>query len=210
MEKLKRRITLLTEQDEKDKKCTQEEIEAEEELVSEVRKAYKEHKLELHRLETEYDKLITTGTDTEKRRSFKKLMRDAGEAWEEVVTQEDIIELVDLFVMKVTLEWVSPQFFTLTIYWKDDEWETDRAVCFKGGFPAPMWSRKEKDILKEHYATASDKELMNLLPLRNLSGMRRRAKRMGIQRRWKKYEVKIWDFCLRDLEQIEQYHLDAN
>ena len=209
MAKLKRRITLLTWQDEKDTMRTQEEKEAEEELVAEVSKAYKEHKLELYRLEDEYEKAINTGTDTEKRRSFKKLMRDAGEAWEEVVTQEDIIELVDLFVRKVTLEWVSPQFFTLTIYWKDDEWETDRTVCFKGGFPAPMWSDKERTILKEYYTTASDKELMNLLPLRNLSGMRRQANRMGIRRRWKKYEVKIWDFCLRDLEQMELYHLDA-
>ncbi len=211
MAKLKHRLTLLTDEDEKEnEEDRQEEEKSEEDLVKEIKKAYKGHKLELQRLQAEYERLVTTGTDTEKRRSFKKLMRDAGEAWEEVVTQEDIIELVELFVKKVSLEWVSPQFFTLTIYWKDDEWETDRAVCFKGGFPAPMWSEEEKAILKEHYATASGEQLMNLLPLRTLPSMKRQARKMGIRRKWRKNEAKIWDFCLRDLEQIELYHLDVS
>jgi hypothetical protein len=199
MEKLKHRLTLLTE------KNTDEE---EEDLVTEITRAYKGHKLELQRLQAEYETLVTTGTDSEKRRSFKKLMRDAGEAWDEVVTQQDIIELVELFVRKVSLEWVSPQFFSLTIYWKDNEWEADRAVCFKGGFPAPMWSEAETAILKEHYATASGQELMNLLPLRTLPAMKRQARKMGIRRRWRKNEAKLWDFCLRDLEQMKLYQMD--
>jgi hypothetical protein len=215
MAKLKRRLTILTGEDEdgkqkaKPKDQNDESDDAEADLVREINKAYREHKLELARFETEYERLVTTGSQAEKRRTFKKLMRDAGEAWEEVVMQEDILELVDSFVTKVSLEWVSPQFFTLTISWKDNEWETDRGVCFKGGFPAPMWSEAEKVIMREHYATASDKELMHLLPLRNISGMRRQAGRMGIRRIWKNKEVKIWDFCLRDVEQMELYHLDT-
>src|SRR6266568_4373481 len=213
MAKLKRRLTILTGEDEdeeqKPKDQKDESDEAEADLVREINRAYKEHKLELARLEAEYERLVTTGTQAEKRRSFKKLMRDAGEAWEEVVTHEDIIELVDLFIVKVAFDWISPQFFTLTIYWKDDEWETDRAVCFKGGFPSPMWSEKEKGILREHYATASGEELINLLPLRTLPSMKRVAHKMGIRRRWRKNEAKLWEFCLRDLEQMEVYHLDV-
>jgi hypothetical protein len=216
MAKLKRRLTILTGGDEEGEQKAQTEStaqkresdEAEEDLVREVNKAYKDHKLELARLEAEYERLATTGSEVEKRRSFKKLMCDAGEEWEEIVTREDIIELIELFVAQVSLAWVSPQFFTLTIFWKDDEWETDRAGCFKGGYPAPRWSEKEKAILREHYATASDKELMHLLPLRNVSSMKRQARSMGIRRRWKKNEVHIWEFCLRDVEQIELYQLD--
>jgi hypothetical protein len=152
LEKLKRRLTLLEDEEEADKKEQKgEEDDEEKELVRTVKKAYREHKLELARLENEYDRLITTGSEVEKRRSFKKLMRDAGEAWEEVVTQEDIRELIDLFVAKVALAWISPQFFELTIYWKDDEWETDHAVCFKGGCPSPHWSQEEEDIIKAYY-----------------------------------------------------------
>jgi hypothetical protein len=134
-------------------------------------------------------------------------MRDAGEAWEEVVTQEDIIELVDLFVIKVAVAWVSPQFFELTIYWKDDEWETEQAVCFKGGCPAPHWSEEEDAILREHYPTATSRQLMHLLPLRTLESMNVRAHYKGIRREvWKK-ECCVRTFCLKDCEQMERYGL---
>src|SRR6266571_824328 len=120
MTKLKKRLTTI-ENRKPDKTLTPQERkaeeEAEEELVDEINKAYRGHKLELARLENEYNSLVSTGSQVEKRRSYKKLMRDAGEAWEEVVTQADIIELVDLFVDKVSIEWLTPQFYRMTIYW---------------------------------------------------------------------------------------------
>ena len=51
---------------------------------------------------------------------------------------------------------------------------------------------------------------MNLLPLRTLPSMKRQARKMGIRRVWRMNEAKLWAFCLRDLEQVELYHLDAN
>jgi hypothetical protein len=206
-DKLKRRLTLLEDDNDTDTKKTVDEEEAEKELVAEVKRSYREQKLEVSRLEAQYEKFIITGTDVQKRRSFKKLMRDAGEAWEEVVTQEDIIELVDLFVIKVAVAWVSPQFFELTIYWKDDEWETEQAVCFKGGCPAPHWSEEEDAILREHYPTATSRQLMHLLPLRTLESMKVRAHYKGIRREvWKK-ECCVRTFCLKDCEQMERYGL---
>jgi len=211
MAKLKKRISNI-ENRKPERTLTPEEQKAEEEaeaeLVGEINKAYREHKLELARFENEYDRLVTTGSDVQKRRSFKRMMRDAGEAWEEVVTQEDIIELVDLFVRKVTLEWISPQFFVLTIYWKDDEWETDQADCFKGACPSPHWSEEEKAILREYYPTTSGKELMRLLPLRTLESMKSQAGYMGIRREVKKKEGNVRIFCLRDLEQMDLYNLE--
>jgi hypothetical protein len=207
-DKLKRRLTLLEDEDDTNTQKTIDEEEAEAELVAEVKRSYREQKLEVSRLEAQYEKFVTTGTDVQKRRSFKKLMRDAGEAWEEVVTQEDIIELVDLFVQKVVLEWLSPQFYRLTIFWKDDEWETDTAVCFKGGCPSPNWSKEEEAIIREHYPTASGKELMQMLPHRTLAAMKDKAHTMGIRRIGKKKEGKIWDFCLLDLQQMELYGLN--
>ena len=214
MAKLKRRLTLLDELEEEEN-TNDDEADAEEtdedkkekDLVREINKAYKGHKLELQRLQAQYNQLVTTGTETEKRRSFKKLMRDAGEAWEEVVTQEDIIDFVEVFVNKVSLDWISPQFYTLTIYWKDDEWETDHAVCFKGGCPSPHWSAEEEAILREHYATTSSRELMRLLPLRTLESMKTHASYKGIRRIGKKKEGNVRIFCLRDLEVMETYNL---
>ena len=215
MAKLKRRLTLVEEVEEEDTNDSEAEAKAEEpdeaqkekDLVREINKAYKGHKLELQRLQAQYDQLVTTGTQTEKRRSFKKLMRDAGEAWEEVVTQEDIIDFVEVFVRKVSLDWISPQFYTLTIYWKDDEWETDTAVCFKGGCPSPHWSAEEEAILREHYATTSSRELMRLLPLRTLESMKTHASYKGIRRIGKKKEGNVRIFCLKDLEVMETYNL---
>jgi hypothetical protein len=207
MERLKRRLTLLTIEDNQRQQKTREEEEAEKELVAEVLNKYTEHKLELARLESEYDRLVTSGTDAEKRRSFKKFMRDAGEAWEEVVTREDIIELVDLFVGRVTLEWVSPQFFVLTVYWKDDEWEIDQAVCFKGGCPSPHWSKEEEEILKTYYPTAPGKKLMELLPQRSLESIKVHASYFGIRREGRKKERNVRTFCLQDCVFMERYGL---
>jgi len=210
MAKLKRRLTFLKEEDENYNEIDageDEEEKEEEDLVKEINRAYKGHKLELQRLQVQYEQLVTTGTETEKRRTFKRLMRDAGEAWEEVVTHEDIIELIELFVKKVSLEWISPQFFTLTFYWKDDEWETDKAVCFKGGCPSPHWSEEEEAILREHYTTTSSRELMRLLPLRTLESMKVHASYLGIRRIGKKKEGNVRIFCLKDLEVMQTYNL---
>ena len=212
--KLVRRLTIIGEDDEKDTQGAsaqeiKDEEEQEREFIKTVKKAHREHTLELARLEAQHEQLVTTGNETEKRRSFKKLMRDAGEAWEEVVTREDIIELVDLFVVKVALSWISPQFFILTIYWKDDEWETDHVICFKGGLPSPHWTTEEEDILREHYPTASGKTLIQMLPLRSLMAIQGHASIIGIRRAIaKKKEGAIRSFCLRDLEIIEEYGLD--
>src|SRR5205085_6927216 len=132
---------------------------------------------------------------------------DAGERWEEVVTQEDVIELVELFVRTVTLAWVSPQFFVLTLYWKDDEWETDQAVCFKGGCPSPHWTAEEEQILRQHYPTASGRELMQLLPTRTLESMKVHAAYLGIRRQGRKKEGNVRTFCLQDCALMQEYGL---
>lgn len=203
MEKLRRRLILL--EDEEENTTDKED----DDLIKEVRKAYREHKLELKRLQDEYSKLESKGTQSEKRRTYKKLMYDAGEAWEEVVTPQDIIEFVDVFVDKVTIEWITPQFYVITIYWKDDEWEIDRTVCFKGGCPSPHWSEEEEDILRSHYHTSSDRELMQLLPLRSLNAIHVHAKRTLKMHLYKRHESDISAnrrmFCLRDCELIDLY-----
>lgn len=200
IEKSKRRLAMLVEDEHEDDELIRE-------LVNDVKKSYREHKLELKRLQVEYERLVTTDTDVEKRRSFKRLMRDAGAAWEEVVTIEDVIELIDLFAKKVTIDWKSPQFLNLTIHWKDDEWGIDNTVCFKGGCPSPHWSDEEKQILREHYAMALGKDLMRLLPLRSLESIKSQAWSMKLRRQSKKKELNVRKFCLRDIELMEVYNI---
>jgi predicted site-specific integrase-resolvase len=212
MAKLKRRISNIENKKKDDSILTPEEQKAEEEaeaeLVDEINKAYRGHKLELARLENEHERLITTGSEVEKRRSYKKFMRDTGEAWEEVVTQEDIIELIALFVEKVVYEQISPQFFTLTIFWKDDEWEIDHAIIFKGACPSPQWSKEEEAILRRLYPSASGKDLLQALPLRSLEAMKLHAFLLGIKRPGRKKEGNVRIFCLKDLEIMQQCGLD--
>src|SRR5258708_64732 len=50
--------------------------EADAELVEEIEQAYRGHKLELVRLESQYEQLSTTSSDSEKRRTYKKFIRD--------------------------------------------------------------------------------------------------------------------------------------
>src|SRR5947209_19984784 len=100
--KLKRRLTLLTVEEEneyKDEKVTDiptaEQDDDEDELVREVKRAYKVHKAELTRLEARKKEVETSFNLVESRRTYKQLMHDAGEAWEEVVSPEEITLMVD-------------------------------------------------------------------------------------------------------------------
>ena len=211
MAKLKRRIATI-ENRKPDATLSEEERriaeEADAELVVEINEAYRGHKLELSRLEGQYEHLATQGSESEKRRTYKKLMRDLGEAWEEVVKEEDIIELVELFVVKVVLQWISPQFYTLTIFWKDDEWETDHVVVFKGACVSPRWSTEEEDMLRRLYPSATGRELMEALPYRSLEAMKLHASILDIKRPIRRKEGNVRLFCLRDVEVMQLCGID--
>lgn len=208
--KLKRRLTLLTVEEEDEGETdtdTTNEDEEEKELVAEVKRAYKAHKAELARLEQRQQEATTSFDQAETRRTYKQLMHDAGEAWEEVVSPEEIPLMIDTFVKDVVLTVLSPRFYQITIHWFDPEWGTDERVCFKGGNPSVHWKPEEDEILRTCYPYETRERLMQLLPTRSFEALKSRASTLKIRRPNAQRETAAHTFCLLDLEIMERYNL---
>jgi predicted site-specific integrase-resolvase len=210
--KLKRRLTLLTAEDESEIETetdteNKDSDDEEKELVQEVRRAYRANKAELVRLEQRQKDATASYNQAQTRRTYKQLMHDAGEAWEEVVPPEEIPLMVDTFVKDVVLTVLSPRFYMITIHWYDPEWGTDERVCFKRGNPSVHWTREEDEILGLYYPYETREQLMQLLPMRSFLAIKNRASSLKIRRPNAQPESTPQTFCLRDLEFMERYGL---
>ncbi len=141
-------------------------------LAEAANASYIAAKLELQRLEKRKGETTQIANEDEERRTYKTLMRDVEDAWDEIVKPEEHPRLVYLFVKSVTLDLISPGFFTTTIEWKDPAWGIDCDVCYKGTSTNLQWTDEEKAVLKEHWLSATRKELLELLPRRSYPAMR--------------------------------------
>jgi hypothetical protein len=202
-------LTLLTDEEKGEEHDGKEQPkdETEAELVREIKKVYRQHKEELARLQARQKEVSTHFTQAETRRTYKQLMQDAGEAWAEVVSPEEIPLMIDTFAQKVVLTSLSPKFYKMTIHWYDPEWGVDERVCFKGGNPSLHWKEEEDSILMRHYSSATREELLRLLPTRSYQAIKCRASSVGVRRAVIDKGELAYTFCLLDLEIMEQYGL---
>ncbi|MFL5698133.1 MAG: recombinase family protein [Ktedonobacteraceae bacterium] len=139
-------------------------------------------KAEHERLERRKKDTTQIAREDEERRSYKQLMRDVGDAWDEIVMPEEHPRLVYLFIRRVTLKHLSPRFFTITIVWRDPEWDIDQVVCYKYGNPSLKWNAEEDAILREHFTQAARRELLQMLPRRTYTAIRARGVNLGLSR----------------------------
>jgi len=153
-----------------------------EDLQKEANESMVAAKAELERLEIRRRDTTSIAQEDEERRSYKQLMHDVGDAWDEIVMPEEHPRLVYLFIKQVTLKHLSPRFFTVTIVWRDPTWDIDQVVCYKYGNPSLTWKPEEDAILRQHYAHASRKELLQMLPTRTYMAIRSRGENLGLSR----------------------------
>ena len=164
---------------------------------------------ELQRLQARRKEVATTRTHAQKRRTYKQLMFDAGECWDEVVPPEEYPVMVDAFVEKVVLDNIAPRFYTMTIYWRDPAWGIDELVCFRAGNPSISWTAEEDELLGEHYPMATPQALLKMFPHRSPYGIKHRAVRLGLETEKPKPWGKMlgFSFSLQDYEIMERYGL---
>jgi Resolvase, N terminal domain len=176
-------------------------------LLEEANESFATAKEELQRLENRRGTASQIAHEDEERRSYKKLMQDVGEAWEEIVFPEEHPRLVYLFIKSVTLDIVSPNFFSVTVEWRDSSWSIDSGLCCKGSFASLAWTKEEIEILSKHYPTVTRKELTELLPRRSYQAMRGYFSGRGIkiQRPVRKEEGIPYHVCLEDWKVMQQY-----
>ncbi|MBX5449698.1 MAG: recombinase family protein [Thermogemmatispora sp.] len=140
-------------------------------LAQAANESYTAAQQELKRLEQRKTETTRIAQEDEERRTYRDLMREVDEAWEEIVLPEEYPRLVYMFVRSVTLGRVSPSFCSVRIEWKDPTWEADEGLIFKGPSASPKWEPEEIAILEKYYPTASWEELAELLPRRSRQAM---------------------------------------
>jgi DNA invertase Pin-like site-specific DNA recombinase len=200
-------------------------------LAQAANDSYIAAKAELERLEARKQDITQIASEDEERRTYKALMQEVGEAWEEIVMPDEHPRLVHLFIKSVTVAMVSPSFFSATVEWIDPSWGKDTGFFYKGTYSNHQWTEEEIDILEAFYPTASQEVLTELLPRRSRLAMSdyyrtrglpnprptlkeeaiqarveaRRANKEGLQAR--KERVMPYNVCLEDWKIMQEYHI---
>jgi len=151
------------------------------ELLEAANESYNAAKEELKRLEERKQASQQIAQEDDERRTFKALIRDVDHAWNEIVFPEEYPRLVRLFIKSVTLTMVAPSFFKATIEWADPTWESDTGLFYKGTYSNHQWTDEEIAILDEHYPTAPQEVLAELLPRRSRLAMYDYYKTRGLE-----------------------------
>ncbi len=177
------------------------------ELLRKANATYTRLQEDLVRLRERQRETTTNKTETQKRRSYKQMMHEAGECWDEVVRTEEIPLMIDTFVEKVVITPHSPRFYTMSIHWLDPEWGCDEALCFRDGNPSLRWSRQEDDLLKRLYPMASREELLQTIPSRSFHAMTHRAHTFKLSRLVYETSLIPPTMCWKDFQFMQEHCL---
>jgi hypothetical protein len=88
---------------------------------------------------------------------------------------EDKKRLMVAFIEQVKLRAIAPHWFAVSIVWKNPTWGKDTALIWRANGSSPNWTEAENAILKEHFATADRRTLLELLPRRNYKAIYHQA-----------------------------------
>ena len=148
-------------------------------------------------------------TKAQQRRTYKQLMHDVGEYWEEVVEPEEVPVMIENFVDKVEITILSPRFYKLTVYWLDPMWGIEEAVCIRKHHTSRAWTTAEDEILIRHYANMPREELLKRLPNRTWNTIIYRAMQLPVSRTLREYASDCAKrICWNDLQLIQAYGLN--
>jgi DNA invertase Pin-like site-specific DNA recombinase len=97
---------------------------------------------------------------------YHELIAELPTYWPDL-PMEDKKRLIVAFIQEVKLRAIATHWFAVSILWKNPTWGKDTALIWRSNGSSPNWTEAENDILKEHFATADRKTLLELLPRRN-------------------------------------------
>ncbi len=91
-------------------------------------------------------------------------------------------EFINLFVKKAVLTIVATHWVRLDIIWSHPAWQTDTLYMHRNHGSAFSWKDEEKEIIRTLYPTATQKELLQLLPEKSWAAIVTEAHNLGIKR----------------------------
>jgi len=176
-------------------------------LLAIAKESYKTHSAELIRLQSRGDEVSKNTTQSQKRRTYRQMMHEAGEHWEEVVPHEEMPMVVDTFIEKVVVEPLAPHFYEMLIHWCDPEWGVDGLICYRDSNASVLWTEEELDLLKRRYRTATRRQLLEAFPTRGYKALVWQATKMGMSRSRhdRTYEGLPLSYCLLDWQIMQRY-----
>jgi len=161
---------------------------------------------DLLRLQLELSNTQALKTKAQERRTFKRLMQEVGEFWEDIVKPEEVPIAVRNFVDKVVIRMLSPRFYELTVYWSDPQWGIEEAICVRNHHTSTNWTVTEDEILQQDYPTMSRKELLQKLSNRTWKTVIHRATQLEIRRKIREYDIDCPSLiCWNDWLLMKQY-----
>jgi hypothetical protein len=180
-----------------------------EDLQKKANDSYKAAKAELKRLEERKHNTTQIASEDEERRTYKTLMQDVGNAWNDIVMPEEHPRLIYLFIESVVIEFLSPRFFTLTIKWRDPAWPQDKATGYRYASPSLKWTQAEEEQLASLYSDATRFDLLKALPRRSFIAIATYAEEKGMRRNYHAEEAEVpWFTCWLDWQLMQEYGLE--
>jgi DNA invertase Pin-like site-specific DNA recombinase len=91
-------------------------------------------------------------------------------------------DFINLFVQKAVFSAVAPHWIQLDIYWKLPGWESESLFIHRRGGQKVIWTKSEKEIVTQHYASTNRETLLSLLPNKTWNAIKKEAARQKINR----------------------------
>jgi len=160
-----------------------EEVDDDDELVQDIKKEHKRFSVEKRRQEERLQLLEgAKSTYASQMVTYRELILEVREKINEYTTIEERQEIADMFATKVLLNTLSPRVYKMSIHWRDTTWGQDEVVALREGNPSIWWTVDNDKLLKEHYPTATRRELMEMFPDRPVSAIYRRASTLRLKK----------------------------
>jgi DNA invertase Pin-like site-specific DNA recombinase len=177
-------------------------------LIEQMDQRYTAHENDIIRIQAEIKNAELLTTKAQQRRTYKQLIQDVGEYWEEVVKPEEVPVMVENFVDKIEIAVLSARFYKLTVYWSDPVWGIEEAICVRKHHTSRAWTAEEDEILIQHYANMPREELLKRLPDRTWITIIYRAMQFPVSRTLREYPSNCARrICWNDLQLLQKYDL---
>ncbi len=135
--------------------------------------------------------------------TLEEELQDLEEYWDER-SFELKKSLLKLLITEASLDYISPRFFSITIFWSYGDWGIEQAI-FDKRTSNKSWTPDENAILRDLYPKCSQLEIMQSLPTRSWHSILGQAIALGLRREiFQRHAIKNTHISLKDIEFLEK------
>ena len=115
--------------------------------------------------------------------------------------------ILSMLIKRVVLTYCSPRFFRVTVEWSHKEWGTESCYYDREFTGGRQWTEEERTVLKLHYPTEGQVDLMKILPARSWKSIHHEAEKLNLKRQYQRGTRGEISITYLDLQFLEQEHL---